>query len=244
MRPAWIMLIFIPVLLPLTAGAQQPHPYADTLHKQAVSWLKQKTTSPNRMAPELGKAINEKLQQGRDFSMILGPNLTKSGKSVYMTVWGDKLFTFELSSSQQKQTGVRPGGTILIEGIPEREVGRTPDVVKLAEVSFEGGTRLKASRALEGLLKFTPKGKFEDEVVIRVSCLVAGQRVTQFHHVRGGLPANDRIQFRLKPLNEVSGKPLTGPAVLFVDFCSTTEASGAVDLTVRSNAVAVLVDLE
>lgn len=238
-------LITLPLflLVPLPTVAQQPHPHADTLHKQAVAWLKQKTTS-NRLASELGKSIQEKLQGGRDFSMILGPNLTKSGKAVYMTVWGDKVFTFELSSKQQAQLGVRPGGTIVIEGIPEREVGRTPDLIKLDNLSIEGGKRLKSSKELVGWFTFSVKGKFEGESVVRVSCLVGGQKVTQYHHLQGGLPASERVTFRLKPIHEVSGKATTGPAIIFVDLCSAMEASGGIDHTVRSNALAVLVDLE
>lgn len=245
MHPAGTLALMFPLLTASLAAAQTPHPHAESLHKQAVAALKQRLIPAvsGRFVQEVGNPIKEKLELGRDFNLLIGPNLTRGGKALYLAVWGDKLFTFEMTTKQKEMAGLRPGGIQLRDGIPEREVGRTPDVVKLTNVTLDGGTRHKMNQELSGWLTFTPKDKFEGEVIVRVSVLSEGQRVTQFQHIRGGLPVNDRITFRLKPLKTVNGNLLPSPAILFVDLCSTTEASGGTDLTVRSNAQALLIDL-
>jgi hypothetical protein len=232
--------------LSLAAGQQpQRHPHAATLHKQAVTLLKDRLLdvyNPAMVKP-LSDAIKEKLDQGRDFNLVIGPNLIKGRTGLYLAVWGDKVYTFNLTPKQIQMAEVPLNTSRLRDLAAEKDVGRTPDMVRLSKLSLEGGTRHKMNQELTGTIKFTVKKKFEGHAVLRVSCLSETNRATQYQHFPDGLPDNGEITLRLKPLKEINGRLLPSPAILFVDLCSPPDTDRTDELTVRSNAMAILIDL-
>jgi hypothetical protein len=242
--------IFAILILSLTVSlgaGQQPerHPYAETLHKQAIAIMRDRfidALNP-RFIKDMSDPMKDKLDVGRDFNLMIGPTLTKSGRGLYMAVWGDKIFTFDLTAKQRELVGLKTSSFQLRDLAREREAGRTPDMVRLSKLTLEDGKRLKINQELTGKIKFTAKKKFEGHVVLRVSCLSENNRATQFQHLPDGLPDGEEITFRLKPLKEINGRLLPSPAILFVDLCSTPDADSTENLTVRSNAVALLIDL-
>jgi hypothetical protein len=244
---ARILAVLFACLTATVAAGQQPgpHPYAETLHKQAVAIMRNKFVSPLNpgFIKQMSDPIKERLEQGRDFNLMIGPTLTESGKGLYMAVWGDKVFAFNMTKKQNEMAGLRSGGFNLRDIAAEKEVGRTPDMVRLSSFSLDGGTRHKMNQELTGTIKITVRKQFEGKAVLRVSCLAENQRATQYQHFPDGLPDGEEITIRLKSLKSVNGGLLPCPAILFVDLCSTPEAGSKENLTVRSNAVAILIDL-
>lgn len=247
MPRARILVTLIAALTAGNAAGQQPepHPYGETLHKQAVAVMKQRfieVLNP-KFVKQLSDPMKDKLDLGLDINLMIGPTLTRSGKAFYLAAWGDKVFTFELTQKQNEMAGLRSGGFQLREIAREREAGRTPDMVRLTKLSLEGGTRHKMNQDLSGTIKVAVRKKFEGHAVLRVSCLSENNRATQYQHFPDGLPDSGEITISLKPLKSVNGRLLPCPAILFVDLCSTPEADDTDNLTVRSNAVALLIDL-
>src|SRR5262245_24082398 len=224
MRFARILVILIPILTVTLAAGQQPqkHPHAETLQKQAVAIMRDRfidVLNP-RFIKDMSDPVKDKLDGGRDFSLMFGPNLTKSGRGLYMAVWGDKIFTFDLTSKQRELVDLRGGTFQLRDFAAEKDVGRTTDMVRLSKLTLEGGTRHKMNQDLTGSIKFTVRKKFEGHAVLRVSCLSERNRATQHQHFPDGLPEGEEITFRLKPVKTVNGRLLPSPSILFVDLCS------------------------
>lgn len=247
MHLARFFTILIALLPASVAAGQQPppHPHKETLHKQAVALMKNKFVSAlnPEFIKQLSDPIKEKLERGLDFNLMTGPSLNTTGRGLYMAVWGDKLFSFDLTQKQNEMAGLKIGTFQLREIARVKDVGRTPDMVRLSNFTLDGGKKHKMNQVLTGTIKCTVRKTFEGKAVLRVSCLAENQRATQYQHFPDGLPDGEEITIKLDSLKSVNGGLQPCPAILFVDLCSTPEDKSTENLTVRSNAVAMLIDL-
>lgn len=246
------------------AGAQRPHPDTDVLKQKSIRWLQANNPFGPKatMVMDLGEVIESQLKAGNNFSITLGPKLTKSGKSVMAGTWRDQLFVFELTDDQFKATKMKPSSAQLIPGgYVGREEVLAPAPIQIGVPKLTGGTNLDGSKEVTGEIDIDVQNEVEGPIVLRMSYSAAGRNMGKFYHltanqlpfagtgkakVKFNVQGFDRDGARDKDTGKGKDKDenVEGPVILVFDLCVLENVKKFKPTQVLSNAKAVLVNVK
>lgn len=229
------------------AFAQNPHPNAESLKKKTTKWLEENNAfgPKHPLVKDLVGASEKTMKEGKNFSLVIGPKLTKSGKGVAMTSWGDELFTFELTDEQHKKTQNAPGGAKFTEGAVVHDLVRTPRPVLMTMVSIKDGPKVDGSKELRGEIAIDVKKEIEEKVALRLTYTIGGTATSKYFLIERRLPNSGKgtVLFTFGAMNAEKDKKGQGPVIAIFDLCNPGDANKD-EPTVLSNSRALLVDVQ
>jgi hypothetical protein len=235
-----------------TAGfalARPDHPHADALEAKTVAWLRANNTygPDHRIVTDVGGAVEKKLKEGKNFTMLIGPKLTKSGKAGLLASAGDEVFAFDLTAEQFERTKNAPTRLQMTDGHNAEDPVLTPVPIKLTRPTIKGGMKVNGSKEISGELPLTKKTDFAERVALRMVLARPGANtgVTLYYHpISPQIPYEWKMPFQYPAINAKrdAGDKVTGPTVAIFDLCVIDNRRS--EVTVVSNLVAVLIDVE
>ncbi len=226
-------------------SAQRPHPNNDTLKKQAVAWLKANNAfGPDHdLVGDLGATVEKALKQGKDFTLILGPKLTKSGKATALASHGNEVVALELMAEQIKKTNVPEGGAACIEGAKCQDLVQSPFPFQIEKPKFTGGLVVDGTKEFKGEVVIDRKEPVAGKLSVRLTLTGEGAARTLYSPIeRQPLADKATIAFTFPSVNAKGKKAFQGPAVAFIDLRIVD--SNKPEVIVLSNAKAVVLEVK
>jgi hypothetical protein len=241
---------FLSVVLALgmagLVSAHSPHPNSATLKKQFVTWLKSNNAfgADHPLVKDLSGGVEKLLKDHKDFVVILGPKLTRSGKAVALASHGEVVAALELTEEQFKKTKVKASGASISEGTTYDDIvdSDTPFPIEIEKPKFKDGLTIDGNKEIKGELpifqKDPPFGKFS----VRLTLVGENLNTTLFSTFEEKrFNSKTVIPFTFGKLN-MNGKKFQGPAIAFVDLCVVK--SNRPEATVISNAKPLLLNFK
>jgi len=226
-------------------SAQSAHPNGATLKKQAMTWLKANNAfGPDHpLVEDLGGTVEKTLKQGKDFTVILGTKLTKSGKATALASHGDEVFALELTPEQLKKSNIKEGGAAFIQGGKCQDIVESPLPIHIEQPKLQGGSAVDGSKEFKGEVVIDQKKRPTGKLSVRITLSGENLALTLYSPI-DRLPVADKaaIAFAFPPLNAKDKTKFQGLAIAFIDLCVVDPSQP--EVIVVSNAKALLLDLK
>lgn len=212
---------------------------------EMLRWIKSNNSfgSDSKLVSDMSELIQSEVAEGKPFSITMGPKLVKSGQPYQLHVFAGTFFKFRLTAEQARRLDLGDSSLTYSSGPASREMkGET--LVKLGVPQFKNGTTIKGSEHITGSVDCETLAKNGEEIALRLSYYTTGNRMS-FHYPES-LPVNNgQVAFDFGEINSADGQEkFSGPVVVFMDLCTVKENNGNITVTLHSDTVAVLVDVE
>jgi hypothetical protein len=226
------------------AVAQEASEGTETMRRQAVGWFKAVNVGGpfGRMVPGVSKSIDEILAEGRHLTLLMPSDMSKTGKAYYGLTWAGLFHVFELSSSQARRLGLKPGGVTTGSGAVRGDRRLAQPLAQLDRLRISHRDRLTGDQPITGTVLCQPFAVPQGALVLRFAYKVKGSTTEVTIPVRE-LPDDGVLHFRISPVNQKGQPAHSGPLPAFVDLCLKSGDQFNQKLTVVSNTIGTLLDL-
>jgi hypothetical protein len=191
-------------------------------------------------AKNMAAAADLSLAKGNEVTVLVDGSLTRSGKAVYGTSWGEEFYSFVLTPDQAKAVGLAPDRVTVLGSAPSGSPPRVPKpAVVLSDVRIEGGSTVPGSARISGTLSYRYERPAKDAVpTLRVAYRLK-QSILSFQPVKD-LSDQGTLSFTIGPVNSEDGEVAFGPMPVFIEMVEGDGVSGG---SVVSNTVGLLLDV-
>jgi hypothetical protein len=217
-----------------------------SLRDMAVDWIaRSNVDGPKaKLVDDMEAVIDKKLAAHRDFSILFGAGLMKSGWPTWMFCFADRFFTFTLNDSQAAKLGLKPDQVLIhTEGLSVKRADANPQIelgipVLDAKGPIDLNHSVKGHQAMRSIVtqRDAATGSFR-------LTYVAGGQVVSLYEPGPGMIFGDGKVYPLKFGVNKSALNYSGPTVLFFDFC-TVGSEPQYDEIISSSTYGILVDVE
>jgi hypothetical protein len=221
------------------------------LRAEVVNWV----AGNNAFGPDhpigedMGKIADAFLQKQENFSILIGPGLTASGKATRVGMYCRQFFTVEYPDALAKKSGLQPNNVVQIPE-PGRALRRDPPALELGKPAFAqlGPWRIdQPITGTAGVRKLVPRLGAGD-YSLRLT-YAAGNTQIQCYHDLGNYitPRAEKEGLKFKFATEAAVGGHSGPTLVFLDLIDTTPAAaddfGGAQVEVLSKTIVMLVDV-
>jgi hypothetical protein len=214
--------------------------------EEMLRWIKSNNRfgSDSKLVEDMAELIQSEIAKGQTFSLTFGPNLMKSGQPHQLHLFAGKFFKFRLTAEQARRLDVDGGSLTHASGPSSHKELRGDTLVKLSAPQFQGGNTLKGSQRMTGQVTCETLKNTGGQYAIRLSYYTSGNRMS-FHYPDSLPVTNGQLSFDVSAVNSAEDREkFSGPLVVFMDLCTVKENNGEITVTLHSETVAVLVDVE
>lgn len=221
---------------------------AEALRKKALDWLKANNVEKrdnSQIVTKLEKPIDEFVKGRHNFTIILGPRLTKDNKPYMVCGWAGDFFPFALTDAQARAIGLKPLG---LRANANRRYGKPAGApaARLSDLKVPGANSLDGGHPIKGTVKLTMLHEVKpDDLYLRLDLKFPESTDVRFIKARS-LPAKSAtVGFSFKAINPPGGKdkPARGPVAAFLNLVVMPDGDKS-RITVLSNTLGILLDVE
>jgi hypothetical protein len=224
-------------------------PDDETLRKETITWLKQKTTekqADESLIKALTKPVEEVTKDGHNFTFMLGSEMTRNGKPVMVCGWMGELFPFTLSDSQARSVSLKATGVTFNANRRYGKPAAKP-AATLSELKITNADSLDGGKPIKGTVKVAvvrPLKEFQN-LRFRVDLKFPEFTQMKFFTPKAAIEDGANVAFTLSEINApgAKSKPFQGPVAVFVNLVDGTEDDKA-KLVVVSNTLGALLEVE
>jgi hypothetical protein len=228
------------------ASAQDQRRDRDNMRRQAVEWFKAVNSGGayGPMVPGVSRKVGSAMEEGRHAYIILPGDLSKTGRAHYGLTWAGAFHAFELTSDQARRMGISAGSVVTGSGARRSDVRAPQPLVQLNELRIERADNLPGDQPITGSVKCQALDSHVwGSLVLRLSYKTKGS-TTEVTSPFSGLPVDGVLKIKVDAINGDRAEPHEGPLPVFVDVCRENGVGHDRTLTVISNTLAVLLDVQ
>lgn len=184
------------------------------------------------------KTIAEQAESaGKDYSMLLGPGMVKSGRATELASYQGRLYVIEYSESQTKAAKLADRSAIAHQSI--KDGTSDPAEGEIASLTFDHPRQFNFSRSITGSVSFKDFAGQVDNCALRLRFIDGPNASSTYGHFAPGTKLDETSRkFSLPPLPRVKAR---GPQVVFVDVVRFPEG-GQGDPHSISTPIAIVID--
>ncbi len=227
-------------------GTPIAEPPADPARDKAIAWI----TANNAFGPEapvvkdMTKAIDDGLKDGYDLFITFGPKMVKADKVTTACHFAGQFFVFEFPDDQAKQIDVNKRN-IKVRKSARQDKSGTP-LAQLSDLTIDRADNLAGDKPITGQVKIRGLQEIKEPMELRFSYRANGKNKSAFYHLDQPFGEKAKtVTFTYFPVNDKQDKvKLDGPLIVFVDLCEVKGKKGEQEVTLKSNSLGTVVEVE
>ncbi|MEX2213841.1 MAG: hypothetical protein WD768_06925 [Phycisphaeraceae bacterium] len=207
---------------------------------KSVDWLKlQNTFGPDhKIVVDQTKVIEAELAAGRNFFMVFGKGLMKSGTTTYMCIWNGTFFALPLT--QQQDAAIEFPKFTLVKAPGGKSGWRLIEPkAQMSELKVTDADKVDGSKNLTGTVKLERLDDEKGYYALKLSTVVGETSKSSFHHL-GEYLTEKEIKFSFPPLVGKDGN-YKGALPVFIELVAFATADRRTEAAIASNTIAQIV---
>jgi hypothetical protein len=222
-------------------GAARPP--ATVMRDAVAKWVSENNAlgADSPIGNDMGKVAEKHLEAGKNFGILLGPGLMKSGKATRIGVFCGQFYVVQYTDAQCEEAGLRPTTVVeTTDAITARR--RIPPDVEIGTPDF-GAAGIDLAAGVKGTIPVRALRRLpEADYVIRLSYTIGSKSTSAYSHFGNFVAEKEKsVDFKFGPAGADAAK-LSGPVVVFIDVCEMMPVGNgeeAVETISRTSVMAV-----
>ncbi|MCE9546423.1 MAG: hypothetical protein K8T25_13015 [Planctomycetia bacterium] len=229
-----------------TLSAETKLPATDEAKSQMIDWLRNnnKFGPDDTFVKQIGDQIASDIDNVNLLELTIGSGMTRSGKTCRVCAFAGEFFAFEMTDGQGEAAGTKPSSVDYSTGTKTRDRRESPPIAKVSELAINNAAALNGGDKVTGTVTVDVTGELPKmKPALRLTVLAERNTKSSFVYpeVKAG---SNKLDFSFGPLNDADGKPIKGPYVVYIDFCTVNADGGKVETNLLGNTVATLVNVQ